>query len=91
MSRVPTVSSQPLTPDTSKLRSDLSLVDSYCSPPSVFIEAPPELEPIDTADVGRLVRDVLERHKISQTLFSKYVIKRSQVLTGLKQRISHQW
>lgn len=38
ISMVPTVSSQPLTPDTSKLRSDLSMVDSYCSTPSVFID-----------------------------------------------------
>lgn len=38
MSMVPTVSSQRLTPDTSKLCSDLSMVDSYCSTPSVFID-----------------------------------------------------
>ena len=69
MSMVPAVLSQPLTPDTTKLHSDLSMVDSYCSAPSVFIEAPPELEPIDTADVARRVRYVLERHKISRTLF----------------------
>ena len=78
-------------PDASKLRSDLSMVDSFCSPPSVFIEAPPQMEPIDTADVARRVRDVLERHKISQTLFSKYVIKRSQGTTSDLLRCPKQW
>ncbi|XP_028396818.1 homeobox protein cut-like 1 [Dendronephthya gigantea] len=87
----------PITPatlpqhDTSKLHSDLSMVDSFCSPPSVFIEAPPESDPIDTVDVARRVRDVLERHKISQTLFSKYVIKRSQGTTSDLLRCPKQW
>ncbi len=77
--------------DAYKLRSDLSMVDSFCSPPSVFIEAPPETDPIDTADVARRVREVLERHKISQTLFSKYVIKRSQGTTSDLLRCPKQW
>jgi hypothetical protein len=80
-----------LQPDASKLRSDLSMVDSFCSPPSVFIEAPPETDPIDTVDVARRVREVLERHKISQTLFSKYVIKRSQGTTSDLLRCPKQW
>ena len=79
------------TPDASKLRSDLSMIDSFCSPPSVFVEAPPTTEPIDTADVAQRVRDVLERHKISQTLFSKYVIKRSQGTTSDLLRCPKQW
>ena len=78
-------------PNASKLRSDLSMVDSFCSPPSIFIEAPPQADPIDTADVARRVRDVLERHKISQTLFSKYVIKRSQGTTSDLLRCPKQW
>lgn len=78
-------------PDASKLRSDLSMVDTFCSPPSVFIEAPPGTEPIDTVDVARRVRELLERHKISQTLFSKYVIKRSQGTTSDLLRCPKQW
>ena len=78
-------------PDASKLRTDLSMVDSFCSPPSVFIEAPPASDPIDTVDVARRIREVLERHKISQTLFSKYVIKRSQGTTSDLLRCPKQW
>ena len=84
-------STQPHTSDTSKLWSDLSMVDSFCSPPSIFVEAAPTTEPIDTMDIARRVRDVLERHKISQTLFSKYVIKRSQGTTSDLLRCPKQW
>lgn len=74
-----------------KLRSDLSMVDNFCPPPSGFMEAPPDPGPIDTFDVARRVRDILERHKISQTLFSKYVIRRSQGTTSDLLRSPKQW
>lgn len=77
--------------EVSKLQPDLSLVDTYCSPPSLFIEAPPDTSPIDTVAVAKRVREVLEKHKISQTIFSKYVIKRSQGTTSDLLRCPKQW
>lgn len=74
-----------------KLRPDLSMVENFCPPLSGFIEAAVDLGPIDTIEVARRVRDILEKHKISQTLFSKYVIRRSQGTTSDLLRTPKLW
>lgn len=74
-----------------KLRTDLSMVDNFCAPPSGFVEAVADPGPINTIEVARRVRDILERHKISQTLFSRYVIRRSQGTTSDLLRSPKQW
>ena len=74
-----------------KLRSDLSMVDNFCSPPHGFVEAVLDPGPLDTIDIARRVRDILERYKLSQTLFSKYVIRRSQGTTSDLLRTPKQW
>lgn len=74
-----------------KLRTDLSMLENFCPPPSGFIEAPVVPGPVDTIEVARRVRDILDKHKISQTLFSKYVIRRSQGTTSDLLRTPKLW